>query len=67
MSDPYIRVFFYTKAGNTYVYPPTVCPTWDQTVVLDPIVMYGTHEEIETAKDYYDLDEPLEYEESESD
>ena len=31
------------------MYPPTVCPTWDQTVVLDPIVMYGTHEEIEDA------------------
>lgn len=42
LSDPYIFVAFHRYSARTRVVNESVCPTWDQTILLNQIRMYGS-------------------------
>ena len=48
LSDPYVKVSFNRYSVTTRVVKESVCPTWDQTIVISQIMMYG---EPETMRD----------------
>eukprot|EP00051_Salpingoeca_urceolata_P011456 m.141941 g.141941 ORF g.141941 m.141941 type:complete len:2152 (+) comp17129_c0_seq1:436-6891(+) len=45
LSDPYVVVTFGHHSGTTSVIRSSVCPTWDQTIVLDGILLPGSKEQ----------------------
>ncbi|KAK7066884.1 Protein kinase C conserved region 2 (CalB) [Halocaridina rubra] len=47
LSDPFARVIIGEHCRTTQVIDETLSPTWDEMLVLDDIVVYGTKEEIE--------------------
>ncbi|XP_064096144.1 otoferlin-like isoform X4 [Macrobrachium nipponense] len=47
LSDPFARVILGEHCRTTQVIDETLSPTWDEMLVLDDIVVYGTKEEIE--------------------
>ena len=48
LSDPYAKVSFNRYSSTTRVVKESLCPTWDQTIVISQIRMY---EEPETTRD----------------
>ncbi|CAI8014042.1 Myoferlin [Geodia barretti] len=41
LSDPYCLVSFHTSSDRTRVISETVCPTWDQTILMKSIRIFG--------------------------
>ena len=39
--DPYCLVSFHTSSAKTIVMSETVCPTWDQTILIKNIGIFG--------------------------
>ena len=39
--DPYCLVSFHTSSAKTIVISETVCPTWDQTILMNNIRIFG--------------------------
>lgn len=39
--DPYCLVSFHTSSAQTIVTSETVCPTWDQTILMKNIRIFG--------------------------
>lgn len=46
LSDPYATVHITEYAKNTQVIEETLSPTWDELLVFEDILVYGTKEEI---------------------
>lgn len=46
MSDPYATVYITEYAKQTQVIEETLSPTWDELLVFDEVLVYGTKEEI---------------------
>ena len=42
LSDPYIYMAFHRYSARTRVVKESVCPTWDQTLLLNQIRIYGS-------------------------
>ncbi|KAH9524694.1 hypothetical protein Btru_027538 [Bulinus truncatus] len=49
LSDPFARVSFITNSMVTETQPKTLSPTWDQTLIFDELVMYGSPETFESS------------------
>ncbi|XP_055863087.1 myoferlin-like isoform X4 [Biomphalaria glabrata] len=49
LSDPFARVSFITNSMVTETQPKTLSPTWDQTLIFDELVMYGSPETMEAS------------------
>ncbi|XP_061599324.1 otoferlin-like [Cololabis saira] len=41
LSDPFARVFFSTQSQVTEVLAETLCPTWDQLLVIENVELFG--------------------------
>ena len=41
LPDPYCLVSFHTSSDRTRVISETVCPTWDQTMLMKSIRIFG--------------------------
>lgn len=41
MSDPYVRVSFGSRSGQTKVVSQNICPTWDEVVIIDSLELVG--------------------------
>lgn len=39
--DPYCMVSFHTSSDRTRVISETLCPTWDQTILMKSIRIFG--------------------------
>ncbi|CAL4086030.1 unnamed protein product, partial [Meganyctiphanes norvegica] len=48
LSDPFARVIFGEQCRTTQVIDETLSPTWDEMLVMDDILVYGTREEIKS-------------------
>lgn len=46
LSDPYGKVIFGNQSKSTKIIPETLCPTWDQTLILDNVKIWGDPEEL---------------------
>ncbi|XP_077968337.1 otoferlin-like isoform X2 [Styela clava] len=46
LSDPYAKVIFATCTSTTQVMEETLNPTWDQTLVMEDVTLYGRAEEL---------------------
>lgn len=46
MSDPFATIYITEFAKNTQVIEETLSPTWDELLLFDDILVYGTKEEI---------------------
>lgn len=46
LSDPYATVYITEYAKNTQVIEETLSPTWDELLLFDDVLVYGTKEEI---------------------
>ena len=46
LSDPFARVIFGEFCKSTQVIDETLSPTWDELLVFDDILIFGTEEEI---------------------
>lgn len=46
MSDPYATVYITEFAKTTQVIEETLSPTWDELLLFDDVLVYGTNEEI---------------------
>ena len=46
LSDPYTRVVFGHQSMSTKIIKETLCPTWDQTIIMDRLELYGDPEQI---------------------
>ena len=43
-TDPYARVVMVNQSQVTEVKFKTLCPTWDQTLIFDNVMIYGSVE-----------------------
>ena len=41
LSDPYAQVIFGNQSKSTKIIPETLCPTWNQTIILDSVQIWG--------------------------
>jgi hypothetical protein len=48
LSDPFARVIIGEYCKVTQVIDETLSPTWDELLIFDEILIYGTREEIKT-------------------
>ncbi|XP_078483992.1 otoferlin isoform X2 [Ciona intestinalis] len=46
LSDPFAKVIFSTHTDTTQVIDETLSPTWDQTLIMPNITLYGRAEEL---------------------
>lgn len=46
LADPYAIVSFGRYSHTTRIMKQTVCPTWDQTIILDDILLFGNPDTI---------------------
>ncbi|XP_076013626.1 otoferlin-like [Genypterus blacodes] len=46
LSDPFARVFFSTQSQVTEVLAETLCPTWDQLLVIENVELFGEATEL---------------------
>uniref|UniRef100_A0AAY4AWM5 C2 domain-containing protein n=1 Tax=Denticeps clupeoides TaxID=299321 RepID=A0AAY4AWM5_9TELE len=46
LSDPFARVFFSTHSQVTEVLNETLCPTWDQLLLIDNVELFGEASEL---------------------
>lgn len=46
LSDPYAKIIYGNQSKATKIIPETLCPTWDQTIILDGIEIWGCPEEV---------------------
>ena len=46
LSDPYAKVIYGNQSKATKIIPETLCPTWDQTLILDKLQIWGCPEEV---------------------
>lgn len=42
LSDPYLRVSFVNQSQKTERLEKTLSPTWDQTLIFENVVIYGS-------------------------
>ncbi|KAG1682553.1 Dysferlin [Nymphon striatum] len=47
-SDPFACVSFMNQSKKTEVIPQTLCPTWDQTLFFDEVVIFGDKDAVST-------------------
>lgn len=45
VADPFVRVSFLNYSQTTEIIEKTLCPTWDQTLIMENIEIYGRPEE----------------------
>lgn len=46
ISDPFACVSFMNQSKKTEVIPQTLCPTWDQTLFFDEVVIFGNKDAV---------------------
>jgi len=42
LSDPYVILTYGSASGTSLMQEQTICPLWDQTIVIDSVKLYGT-------------------------
>ncbi|KJE97724.1 Fer1l3 protein [Capsaspora owczarzaki ATCC 30864] len=62
LSDPYVRICFGNRSAKSLLIEQNISPTWDQLLVLDDIMLYGTAQEIaaslpEVSIEVFDFDQ----------
>lgn len=45
VADPFVRVSFLNYSQTTEIIEKTLCPTWDQTLILENVEIHGRPEE----------------------
>ncbi|XP_073239418.1 myoferlin-like [Porites lutea] len=44
LSDPYVRIVFVNQSQVSETRARTLCPTWDQTLIFEDVLIYGSPE-----------------------
>ncbi|XP_025413884.1 otoferlin-like isoform X4 [Sipha flava] len=48
LSDPYAQIIFCENSTKTQVIDETLSPTWDELLIIDEVILYGTKDDIKT-------------------